>query len=251
MNRIKVLIVEDDLFVARTVEVLINKNFSMIEVVGKSAYVKDAYKKFNSLQPNLLILDIELADGDAFELLRSIKSDNFKVIFISSHDNLLIQAVKFSSVEFVKKPFSEDDFVMALDKVVEYFFDKDEDSRMEVLFENLKRADGNQQIFIETDRGGSKIEINNIEFGEALPQGALLTMDSGENIKVFRPLRRFENMLVDHHFYRCHPKYLVNLKKIQRVDEEELILKSGAIIPFDAWRTQNILKLFNESKKEV
>ena len=248
MDRIKVLIVEDDLFVARTVEALIDKNFPSIEVVGKSGYVKDAFEKFNSLQPNLLILDIELADGDAFELLRSIKLDNFKVLFISSYDNLLIQAVKFSSVEFVKKPFSEDDFVMALDKVVEYFFDKEEDSRMEVLFENLRRSDDNQQIFIETDEGSAKLEINSIEFGEALPQGALLQMDSGEKIKVFRPLRRFESMLVDHHFYRCHAKYIVNFKKVQRVDEEKLILKSGAIIPFDAWRTQHMLKLFNENR---
>lgn len=248
MDRIKVLIVEDDLFVARTVEALINKYFPLIEVVGKAGYVNAAYEMFHSLQPNLLILDIELADGDAFELLRSIKSDNFKVIFISSYDNLLIQAVKFSSVEFVKKPFSEDDFVMALDKVVEYFFDTDEDYRMEVLFENLRRERQNQLVFIETDSGGAKIEIDEIEFGEALQQGSLLQMDSGEKIKVFRPLRRFENMLVDHHFYRCHAKYIVNFKKVQRIDEEKLMLKSGASIPFDAWRTQNMLKLFNEHK---
>lgn len=249
MNRIKVLIVEDDLFVAKTVEVIINKNFPLIEVVGKSAYVEDAFEKFNSLQPNLLILDIELADGDGFELLKSLKSDKFKVIFISAHTNLLINAVKFSLVEFVQKPFSEDDFVIAMDKVVEHFFDKTEDLRMEVLFENLKRAEGNQQIFIETEEGGDIIEMNSIEFGEALSQGAILHMDSGEEIKVFRPLRRFESMLEGHHFYRCHAKYVVNYQKIQQVGEEAILLQSGARIPFDAWRTQDLLKLVNESKK--
>lgn len=249
MNRIKALIVEDDLFVAKTVELLILKNFPTIEIVGKSAYVHDAAEKFNELQPNLLILDLELADGYAFDLLRLLPSKNFKVIFISSHENLLIQAVKFSSVEFVKKPFAEEEFVIALDKVIELFFDQDEDYRLDVLFENLTRDEDKQQLFIETEEGGDKIEINTIEYGKALTSGAMLYFDSGESVRVFRPLRRFENMLVSHHFYRCHAKYIVNFNKVERVGDEELTLKSGTIIPFDAWRTQSMLKLFREHKE--
>ncbi|MGQ1947287.1 LytR/AlgR family response regulator transcription factor [Geofilum sp. OHC36d9] len=254
IDQIKVMVVEDDLFAARTVELIMLRHFPELKLVGRCAYVKEAVGKIIDIKPDLLILDIELADGSAFDLLQALPTVNFKVLFMSSHHSLLMEAVRFAAVDYIQKPLAEDDFVMVLDKIIDSFSDGSYSRQLEVLFENVAQQEPqNQQIFVKTvGEEIIKVPVNSLEYGEALSQGACLNCSSGKKIIAFRPLRRFENMLIAYSFSRCHSRFLVNLQKVKFLDEEkqELVMLSGSRIPFDGWRAQRLMRQISDLRKK-
>jgi two-component system LytT family response regulator len=253
-ERIKVLVVEDDLFSARMVELIIVRHFPEMEIVDKCAHVKEAVERIPIFKPDLVILDIELADGSAFDLLQALPEVNFKVLFMSSYQSLLMEAVRFAAVDYIQKPLIEDDFVMVLDKIIDSFSDGSYSRQLEVLFENVAQQESQSQlIFVKSiDEEIVKVPVGSLEYGEALNHGSCLYCSSGKKIIAFRPLRRFENMLLTYSFSRCHSRFLVNLQMVNFLDEDkqELVMLSGSRIPFDGWRAQRLMRQISDLRKK-
>jgi len=56
------------------------------------------------MHPDLVMLDIEMSDGNGFDLLQSFPSIEFKVIFVTAYDQYAPQAFRFSAVDYILKP---------------------------------------------------------------------------------------------------------------------------------------------------
>lgn len=250
MDKYKTLIVEDDRFTLRLVELIIANHFPEFEITATTSSVVEAKNLIDQHKPDLVIMDIQLEDGNAFELLREIPSIDFKIIFMSAYQSYLEEAVQFAAVDFIKKPFDESDFVMALDKVFETFRDNEYTSRLEVLFSNIDQGSEDLSILLITKDGNKSVNIKDIEYGEAINRGAIFKLISGESLQVQRPLRQFESLLPQNGFSRCHPLYIVNLQQISSLDKSssQIILKSGNTIPFEERRKENLTEKLQNLK---
>lgn len=115
----KILIVEDEELAVKKLQKTLLSIDRMVEVVGVTDSIKSTvdYLKQNSA-PDLILMDIELADGQSFEVFNMVQVKN-PVIFITSYDEYALKAFKVNSVDYLLKPVQKDELEAALNKYKE------------------------------------------------------------------------------------------------------------------------------------
>jgi two-component system LytT family response regulator len=111
---LRTLLIDDEAHIRDTLSILLTRHCPQVQLVGEASSVAEGIKAIHDLKPDLVILDIHLADGTCFDLLHSLAPINFRVIFISALDRGMIQAFRLSSLEFLLKPISPVDLVTAV-----------------------------------------------------------------------------------------------------------------------------------------
>lgn len=244
----KILIVEDDRVIQKIVSEILNHHFPEFYLLGAVSFVSEALEVIEKEAPDLLILDIALPDGTAFDLLRKIEFYNFKVVFMSGHEAFFEEAIQFSAVGFVKKPFESSDLVLAIDKACEAIDETDYHYKIEVLLTNANLPAASQMVVFPTEDFKQAVSLSSILFGEAVAGGCIIHTDIEKQLFVPRPLRHYEQLFGNYGFMRCHPLYVVNLRKIESLDANNtsVWLDNGMQIPLEPRKYETIKKRYYE-----
>lgn len=116
----QVLIVEDEKPAARHLTALLQKHDPAIEVVAQLESVKKAVAWFSENRPpDLVFLDIQLADGLSFSIFEQVRVVS-PIIFTTAYDQYAVQAFRVNSVDYLLKPIGPDELAQALDKFRQY-----------------------------------------------------------------------------------------------------------------------------------
>jgi DNA-binding LytR/AlgR family response regulator len=118
----KVLIVEDEELAVERLEEMITKYDESIQIMDRLDTVKDTveFLRSSKQQPDLLFLDIQLADGFSFDIFDHISSTK-PVIFTTAYDQYSLKAFKLNSVDYLLKPVKYKELEEALDKYKSVF----------------------------------------------------------------------------------------------------------------------------------
>ena len=114
---IKALIIEDEEYIRKGLITLIDEITSEISIVGECGSIHDSLILMNACKPNLIFLDINLADGNAFDFLDQIERTDFKIIFITAHEEFALKALKQDAVDYILKPVNRNELESAISKV--------------------------------------------------------------------------------------------------------------------------------------
>ena len=110
------LIIEDEEPAAARLKKLLREIDPAIHVLETIVSVKSAVTWFRQNEmPDLILLDIHLADGQSFEIFKQVKI-TVPVIFITAYDEFAIQAFKVNSVDYLLKPVKKEELQAALNK---------------------------------------------------------------------------------------------------------------------------------------
>lgn len=111
-----VLIVEDEDLAVRKLRKLVQDVDPSLDIVGVAASIEDTVGWLkNNPSPDLIFMDIELADGQSFEIFEQVEV-NSTVIFTTSYDEYALQAFKVNSIDYLLKPIQKDDLQRSLKK---------------------------------------------------------------------------------------------------------------------------------------
>jgi len=117
----KTLIIEDEHLTAERIRSLLLQIDPGIRVMAILDSVKNAVQWFSQNEkPDLVFMDIQLADGISFDIFEHVKIDH-PIIFITAYQEYAIKAFKFNSVDYLLKPISEENLRAALSKYQRYF----------------------------------------------------------------------------------------------------------------------------------
>src|SRR5881409_796303 len=112
----KIFIVEDEELAVKKLRKTLQLVDETAEVVGEADSIKSAVEWLeNNPSPDLILMDIELADGQSFEIFNQVQVKS-PVIFITSYDEYALKAFKVNSVDYLLKPVQKEDLHAALDK---------------------------------------------------------------------------------------------------------------------------------------
>ena len=122
---IKAFIIEDEPMARRNIENLLATHFPYVETVGWADSVRSSllYLAEHGDEPDVIFMDVELSDGDCFEIFRSAKI-KAKVIMTTAYDNYAINAFKVNSLDYLLKPIGVEDMQRALSRVPQRSRDK-------------------------------------------------------------------------------------------------------------------------------
>jgi two-component system, LytTR family, response regulator LytT len=113
----KVLIIEDEELAVKKLRKTLESVDSTAQVVGVADSIRSSV---NWLQqnpaPDLILMDIELADGQSFEIFDKVEVKS-TVIFTTSYDEYALKAFKVNSVDYLLKPVQKEDLQAALNKL--------------------------------------------------------------------------------------------------------------------------------------
>src|SRR5215216_4352896 len=112
----KILIVEDEDLAVKKLKKTLQSVDESATVVGEADSIKTTVSWLQSNpSPDLILMDIELADGQSFEIFNQTKVKS-PVIFITSYDEYALKAFKVNSVDYLLKPVQKEDLHSALEK---------------------------------------------------------------------------------------------------------------------------------------
>lgn len=112
----RILIIEDETAAARNLKALLQEIDPAIEVVAVLESVAESVEWFASHpMPDLLFVDIHLADGDSFRIFKQVEI-SAPVIFTTAYDQYALEAFKVNSIDYLLKPIAEADLRRALAK---------------------------------------------------------------------------------------------------------------------------------------
>ena len=112
----RVVIIEDEPLAASRLKMIISEYDPAIEIVAVLESVEDAVHYFQQhVLPDLVLLDIELADGISFSIFSRVKVD-CPVIFITAYDKYAIDAFRLFSIDYLLKPVTQEALSRALHK---------------------------------------------------------------------------------------------------------------------------------------
>lgn len=221
--KIKVLIFEDEKYAADQIVDLLLQYDSEIEILDVIDTVESGVKWFkNNTSPDLILMDIQLADGISFEIFDYIKV-NAPIIFTTAYDEYAIKAFKVNSIDYILKPIDFDELSNALDKFKSLNFDAKTESleKLQTQIDNLVEAAPKQYRQRFLIQAADKLHIVNtsdILFFFIEENSVFLTNVNGQSYSLEYTLDKVYKLINPEEFFRINRKYIIHLKSIQKMN---------------------------------
>jgi two-component system LytT family response regulator len=205
------------------------KQFPNITVVGECANGFDALKSIQELHPQILFLDVQMPKITGLELLEVLDNPP-AVVFTTAYDQYALRAFEMSAVDYLLKPFSEQRFAQAVDKLTEKLQLKQPLDIKELMEARQQNGEPLTRVVVKTGSKMVVIPIDDIKYIEAQEDFVLLHTSSGRHSKT-QTMAYYETSLPATQFVRIHRSYLVNINAIVRLeayDKDSYVAVMGA-----------------------
>jgi two-component system LytT family response regulator len=237
-----VVLIDDEKNNLDNLEQLLSAGCPGVKVVATALNADDGKKIILRHRPDLVFLDIQMPGQSGFDLLRSLTSYDFEIIFVTAYDHYGIQAVKFAAVDYLLKPIHADELQEAVRKAAIKSQHKKQNLQLENLIQLIRQRQHKDEhrIALTTQsetrfvftRQIVRCESDNNYTSFFLT--GLVGSTGGEKLVVSRPIHEYEKLLRDYGFIRCHQSHLVNKKFVKswvKKDGGYLLLEDGSNIP--------------------
>ncbi len=208
----------------------------MVNLVGNARNIKDAISLIKSKKPQLVYLDIELNQGNAFELLEKLKEQdefNFQVIFITAFNEYAVKAFRYNAVDYLLKPISIEELRDATKKAEDKIsLSLGNDNILETI-RQLKLSFNSHKIGLPVTDGVLFINTEEIIKAEAKGSYSVLHLLNDKKITSTKNLKDLESILPENLFVRVHHSWIINikyLKKYYRGKNSYMELEDGSTV---------------------
>jgi two-component system, LytTR family, response regulator len=228
---IKTLIVEDENLSAETLKnYLLEYCSSDLEIIGIAQTVKESTELIRKEKPDLVFLDVLLADGTGFDILNKVKNTVFRVIFTTGYDQFALEAFQFHAAHYLLKPLNVDDLTESVEMVIkEIQEDHDSQNLKALLAHSLQQTGELNELYIRHQKGFEVLKTDDIIYCRADGSCTFFHMEGNKKVISSKPLGHYEDLLKDRDFVRVHHSYLVNRKHITGYSNEGVIALTGNI----------------------
>lgn len=214
---IKAIIVDDELGARESLSKMLEKNCKQIEVVAKVDSMLAAFEAITNKEPDLVFLDIEMPNGNAFDLLEKFKNINFNIIFTTAYDHYAIKAIKFSAVDYILKPIDPEELVTAVKRFEDQIGKQTTlDKQFKTLLSNVRPENKLKKVGIPDGDGLIFINLSDIIRCDSDGNYTFFILTSGKKIIASRTLGEYEQMFADDNFFRIHRSHLINLEHVKK-----------------------------------
>jgi len=237
-----VFIVEDDFNALDYLKNILDDNFPHLNLIGEATSVSEAVSSLNSVSPSLVFMDIELPDGNSFDILDQIKQKDFEIIFITAHDQFYKEAFKYFALSYLQKPFILED----LKEVIQKFR-----QRTIKILDSFKT----QQLKSFLNEHDSKFLIQVGHDFESISINKILKLEADGNFTKFHckdknihyasnSLKNYYNILKFKGFIRVNRFTAINVSHIKTIKKKQyIVLSNGDKINISShYRHTSILK---------
>jgi two-component system, LytTR family, response regulator LytT len=242
-----ILIVEDEDLAVKKIQKTLSSVDSEAVITGITDSIKSTVEWLQQHpQPDLILMDIELADGQSFEIfnLVDVKSP---VVFTTSYDEYALKAFKVNSIDYLLKPVQKDELQNALNKykkMKDSYMPKpgeNKDMSLDSLVKELQRKlqpkEFRKRFLVKHAQKLVSIEIDEIAY--FFSDGRLNFFKTNDNRKfvVDYTMDELEDMLDPEQYFRISRSFYVSANSIDKIDDyfgNRLILQLKPVVDKEA-----------------
>lgn len=216
MNKIKTLIIDDEVLGRKIIREYLESHPD-VEVMAECKDAHEALEAIEKYHPDLLFLDIHMPEMNGFELLEML-DEIPHVIFSTAYDQYALKAFEVNAVDYLLKPYVQDRFDLALERVIKDIrHDQFDSDKIQNLLHSLQPEKKYLDRILVKQSGKILIlNVDEIHWIEALEDYVNLHTDKGSYL-VLQSLSRMETKLDPHRFVRVHRSYIVNLESVEEM----------------------------------
>jgi len=240
---IKAVIIDDEPQSRTTVSNILTNFCDDIVILGEADDVSSGFKLINGKSPQVVFLDIQMPDGNGFDLLQKFETIDFHVVFVTAYDQYAIKAIKFSAIDYILKPIDPQQLIDAVEKLRKLLPQQTQST------ERINNLLANKQVLskiaLPTLNGYRFVNIKDIIRCEADNNYTNFFLQTTEQVIVTRTLKEYEQLLKSDSFIRVHQSHLVNLNFVTQYikgDGGIAIMSDGSEVEISRRKKEEFLK---------
>ncbi|MBK7175243.1 MAG: response regulator transcription factor [Bacteroidales bacterium] len=215
-----VLIIEDEAAIARRMQKLLLEIDPAITVIETLGSVETSVAWFKShTEPDLAIMDIQLADGSSFEIFGEVQI-NCPVIFATAYDQYAIQAFKVNSIDYLLKPVQKEELAESLKKFKRLQTPSGPqglDYSVIAQILGAKKADYLKRLVIRFGDVIKAVEVKDVAYFYTDEKIVYATLTEGKTYPIDFTLDQLEKKLDPERFFRINRKFLISYESITKM----------------------------------
>lgn len=240
---LKAVILDDELRGSNLLQKKLEAFASELTVLAAFNSPYQALEQINTLEPDVLFLDVEMPGLNGFQFLEKLGSFNFEVIFVTAYDAYTLEALRISALDYLMKPVDEDELKTAIERLHARLC-----TRNKSKVQQTTQALNGSRIALPTAEGVYLVKKADIIRIEAMNNYSTFYLLDNKKIVISKTLKEYEQTLTDPHFFRVNRSCMVNLEyviKYRKGDGGTLELSDGKEIEVSAQRKEELMqKLF-------
>ena len=231
MEPLKCLVVDDEEFSREVVKQFI-KRTEGLEFWQECDNAEDTYVFLRKSGADLVFLDVEMPGMSGIDLVKTLEVIP-QIIMVTSRKEYAADAFEFGLTDYLVKPINYPRFLKAVDKAQE---------RMKAA-QSVEMRQDDEDIYVKSDGKIVRLKLDSILFVEALSDYVIInTLD--RKLIVHSTMKGMEGKLPSGDFIRVHRSYILNIKKIDEIQDASVLMSQQKIIPIGAsYRNQFLEKL--------
>ena len=227
MKKIKCIIVDDEPLAVQLLENYVKK-IPFLNLVFTSNNPVTVLEYIQNNEADLIFLDIQMPQLSGINFMK-IAGEQLKYILTTAYSEYALEGYEHNVIDYLLKPISFERFSKSTLKAQEHFQIKDS---------------GISHFFVKSSGQQNRINFDDISFIESIKDYVSINTENQEHI-VLETLKSLENQLPDH-FIRIHKSFIINLNKIQIIDQKSVVLISEKVIPIgETYKSDFLLKIKN------
>jgi DNA-binding LytR/AlgR family response regulator len=247
----KAVIVEDEALAARNLQTILDET-GTVEVVAWLESITDTVEWFaNNQQPDIMFLDIHLADGSAFEIFSRTKI-YCPVIFTTAYDEYALKAFKVNSIDYILKPVDFASVQKALNKFTNLTYGLNIKSDVQNLVATFKKASTYKTHFLIPAKGDKLIPLQSSDIAFIHIDASIVKARTFDDLtyRFDYTLDELADLIDPKDFFRANRQYIISRKAIKDIDlwfnsrlsvnlkvasPEKILLSKARIPEFKLW----------------
>lgn len=235
-KQLKLVIVEDEWVISLYIKNIIQNHFENIIICEECQSVDVAVKAINKHLPDIVLFDIELLDGDCFDVISKVENNNFQKLFITSYSEYALKAIKLHAVDYHLKPINEKELVASIKRCIENV-ERDEIVRyakLNIESESFKKNVKEKSLVINKKNETLLIEYSKILYimsDNSYTKIFYLNKKNVESIISSISIKKMEEILPENYFLRIHNRYIINTSYFKSIDGSQLNMEFGIAVP--------------------
>lgn len=220
MRRYNAIIIDDEINLQQTLEILIHQNCPEINIIGKALSAEAGRELLKNNQVDVIFLDISMPGENGFDFISTIQKEKYAIIFVTAYEAFALKAIKANAIDYLLKPVNPAELIDAIKKAV-FFLDlrkgKEEEQTIynqslnnllrQVQTKNLEIS----RITVEEKFGFRIVDLTSIRYLEADSNYTIIHLSCLEKIVSSKSLGEYGKIIDSDKFFRIHRSTIINL----------------------------------------
>lgn len=214
----RVVIVEDETAAAVNLRSMLKTIVPDVEVLTVLESVEEAVEYFSAeVEADVVFMDIHLADGDSFRIFKSVDIA-IPIIFTTAYDEYALEAFKVNSIDYLLKPFKEEDLQRAIDKL-QRLTSSERDEGRERVTKMVADAhnDSLQTLLVRYKDKIIPVAMEDVAFFYTYAERVTLTTLDGKTYPVDKTLETLTQQLDSEKFYRANRQFIISRRAVKDI----------------------------------